>query len=199
MNTPPNNPLSVLDICNLALSKLGETPLTELDANASPASRLCHIHYHPVRREVLCVHRWSFASVLVTLTSQEEEDSRHSIAHTLPQDCLRVLEVGSPGWVLRGRCIYCPQATVRLLYVADIEDTGLFEPLFVDALSTRLACRLCIPLTSSSTAYQGLQEEYRRMVLPQAAHVNAVQSHSNDSHPLYRLWKQSCMDWDDDE
>ena len=193
MNTEPQHAVSPLTICNLALAKLGEAPIPSIDANASPASRLCYMHYHPVRREVLCANRWSFASVLTTITSAESPSgpAPHLLAHALPPDCLRVLEVSSPGWTLRGRCIYCAAPSVRVLYIADVEDTTLFEPLFVEALATRLACKLCIPLTSSTTARQALTEEYHRIALPQAAHFNGVQCRSNDAHPLYELWRRS--------
>lgn len=190
---PESTPLSPLDICNLALSRLGESPIPELNANGSLPSRMCYMHYHPVRREVLCANRWSFATVSTTLTSSEESsgDETHQLRHCLPADCLRVLGVNSRSWTLRGRAVYCSAPRVRLHYIADVEDTGLFEPLFVEALVLRLAWKLCIPLINSTTARQALGEEYQRVALPQAAHFNAVQHMSDDSHPLYRLWRQS--------
>lgn len=188
----PSTTLSALDICNLALSKLGEAPILSLDANGSTAARLCYMHYHPVRREVLCACRWSFAKKEITVESLAEDDSGlHALPHTLPQDCLRVLAVNAPSWTLRGRCVFCNQMMIRLLYVADIEDTSLFEPLFIEALATRLACKLSIPLLCSTTARKSLTDEYNHIVLPQAAYVNAVQDQSNDTHPLYRLWRAS--------
>ncbi len=193
MDNPPNTWPDTLAICNIALSKLGESPIAAIDPNGPPAARLCYMHYHPVRREVLCATRWSFATQRATLqaSAAESADGTHALAHTLPADCLRVLDVSSPTWTLRGRRIYCPEEQLRLTYTADIEDTTLFEPLFTEALATRLACKLCIPLTSSTTARQALTEEYQRISLPQAAHANAVQANSNDSHPLYRLWRRS--------
>lgn len=185
-------PISALDICNIALSKLGESPIPSIDANGCPAARMCYMHYHPVRREVLCACRWSFAQKSVTISSAAEDESGlHSLPHTLPPDCLRVLAVNSPNWTLRGRSVFCPQSVIRLLYIADLEDTEMFEPLFVEALATRLACKLSIPLLSSTTARKALTDEYHHLVLPQAAYVNAVQDRSNDSHPLYRLWRAS--------
>lgn len=183
-----------LDICNMALCRLGESPIDRLDANGSLPSRLCYMHYHPVRREVLCSHRWSFASVSTTLHSSEESpggDSTHQLRHSLPPDCLRVLGVNCRSWTLRGRAVYAASPDIRLLYIADIEDTSLFEPLFTEALVLRLAWKLCIPLINSTTARQALGEEYQRIALPRAAHFNAVQHLSNDSHPLYRLWRSS--------
>ncbi len=198
MATPPNTWPDTLAICNIALSKLGEAPITAIDANGAPAARLCYMHYHPVRREVLCAARWSFATQRSTLQAAESGDGTHALEHTLPADCLRVLAVSSPCWTLRGRRIYCPEESVRLTYTADVEDTKLFEPLFTEALATRLACKLCIPLTSSTTARQALTEEYQRVALPQAAHTNALQTHSNDSHPLYRLWRNSQAAYPED-
>lgn len=64
----PDTP-SALDICNAALSKIGEAPLDALIANESTASRLCVLHYHPARRETLCMARWTFATVQITLDS----------------------------------------------------------------------------------------------------------------------------------
>lgn len=171
MTTNENTRPHVLDICNLALSRLGESPITALDPNGSLPARLCYLHYHPVRREVLCAHRWSFAMRIVTITSSEElvGDDTHQLRHSLPPDCLRVLGVNSRSWTLRGRAVYASAPSIRLQYIADEEDTELFEPLFVEALG----------------------EEYHRIALPQAAHFNAVQNMSNDSHPLYRLWRSS--------
>lgn len=191
--TPENKTLTPLDICNLALSRLGESPIPDLGANGTLPSRMCYLHYHPVRREVLCANRWSFATVSTTLVSAEagSSDGSHQLRHSLPPDCLRVLGVSSRSWTLRGRAVYCPAPEIRLLYIADVEDTSLFEPLFVEALALRLAWKLCIPLINSTTARQALGEEYQRVALPQAAHFNAVQHMSNDSHPLYRLWRKS--------
>lgn len=196
MNTAPENtPPTVLDICNMALSRLGESPITAIDPNGNLPARLCYMHYHPVRREVLCAHRWSFATCTANLQSSENTSpgSMHQLRHCLPADCLRVLAVNTRSWTLRGRAIYTTTPGVRLLYIADVEDPALFEPLFTEALTLRLAWKLCIPLINSTTARQALGEEYQRVALPQAAHFNAVQHMSNDSHPLYRLWRSSMM------
>ena len=190
--TPENTPPTALDICNLALSRLGESPIAALDPNGSLPARLCYMHYHPVRREVLCAHRWSFATVRTTLTSSEEPvgDDTHLLRHSLPPDCLRVLGVNSRSWTLRGRAVYTPSPRIRVLYIADVEDTSLFEPLFIEALVLRLAWKLCIPLINSTTARQALGEEYQRVALPTAAHFNAVQNMSNDFFNYFQ--KRGC-------
>lgn len=197
MSTPPSNPVTALDICNLALAKLGEAPLSAINPNGNTASRLCYMHYHPARREVLVSNRWSFATTSAIISSAEtpsapDSDLPRALSHALPMDCLRVLEVSSPGWALRGRSIYCPAVSIRVRYISDVEDPTCFDPLFTDAFCTLLACKLCIPLTASTTARQMLMDEYNRLVLPKAAHFNAVQQHSNDSHPLLRILNNSA-------
>lgn len=197
MSDTPQTPLTALDICNLALAKLGEAPLTAIDHNGPPAARLCYMHYHPTRREVLVSNRWSFAIAEATLTSSEDPSPESSdlpryLPHALPLNCLRVLEVSSHGWTLRGRSVFCPKQTIRLRYISDVEDPTVYDPLFTDAFCTLLACKLCIPLTGSTTARQMLMEEYSKIVLPKAAHFNAVQAHSNDAHPLRRLLRHSA-------
>ena len=90
----PDTP-SALDICNAALSKIGEAPLDALIANESTASRLCVLHYHPARRETLCMARWTFAATQTTLdsVSAQAPNSLTPYQFTLPADCLRVLDV----------------------------------------------------------------------------------------------------------
>lgn len=195
MEEKPN----ALSLCNIALSKLGESPIPAIDANGSPAARLCYLHYHPARKEVLSAARWSFATKLAILKSSEANEENgadyveHSLRYPLPADCLRVLDVAAPQWTLQGRAIYSAVSpSLKIRYIYNCEDVEAFDPLFVDALATRLAEKLCIPLTASSTAREALTQEFHRVILPLASTINAVQSHSNDTHPLYRLWKSSC-------
>lgn len=55
-----------LEIANLALSLIGEAPITVLD-NTTPAGRACNLHYLPVRDALLRSHPWNFAQVRVAL------------------------------------------------------------------------------------------------------------------------------------
>ena len=49
------------DIANLALSKLGAEPITDLATDATKEAVHCRIWYDQVLREVLRSHFWSFA------------------------------------------------------------------------------------------------------------------------------------------
>ena len=154
MNNPPKTPI---DICNMALARLGEPhPIAALNPAGLLPSRLCCMHYHPIRREVICARKWDFATRNVTLDQ----------SGTLPMDALRVLAVSAPKWTLKGRTICCQPENVQLEYLADVEDVEAFSEDFVNALTLCLAIKLCIPLTNSTTTRQMLTEEYNNLMMP---------------------------------
>ncbi len=106
-------------------------------------------------------------------------------------DCsLRVLDVECSEWKMQGRRIHASCAPLPLSYIADIENADQFDPLFMDALATRLAEKLAMPLTGNQSLRQNLNQEFHKIILPQAATVNAVQCFSNDSHPLLDLLRK---------
>ena len=127
----PDTP-SALDICNAALSKIGEAPLDALIANESTASRLCVLHYHPARRETLCMARWTFAATQTTLdsVSAQAPNSLTPYQFTLPADCLRVLDVECSEWKMQGRRIHASCAPLPLSYIADIENADQKIPAY---------------------------------------------------------------------
>lgn len=153
-----NTPKTALDICNLALKKLGEPfPIDRISWNGNLPSRLCYNHYHPERRETLCARRWDFAQRVVTLTGGSP--------FRLPDDCLRIQNVSTTGWTLQGRNIYAAHASeIKLTYTADVEDCEEFEPLFIEAFTLKLAAKMCIPLLRSTTMAVQLRTEYATLI-----------------------------------
>lgn len=153
-----NTPKTALDICNLALKKLGEPfPIDRISWNGNLPSRLCYNHYHPERRETLCARRWDFAQRVVTLTGGSP--------FRLPDDCLRIQNVSTTGWTLQGRNIYAAQASeIKLTYTADIEDVEQFSADFIEAFTLKLAAKMCIPLLRSTTMAVQLRTEYATLI-----------------------------------
>ena len=79
----------------------------------------------------------------------------YSKAYNLPQDCLKVPNVGSPiadnFYQIEGNYIYVtedyPQEDVKIRYIADIQDVTKFDSEFADCLALKLAEKICLPLT----------------------------------------------------
>lgn len=193
---------TALEICNRALSKLGQRQIAGLAQSKDPISMQCSLLYHPARKETLCACRWSFAVRSETLTplphlsEVEEVPAPFTAQYALPTRCLRVLDVPLKKWSLAGRRLLSMgrnDEELSITYIDNVEDGSIFDPLFVDALVCRLAEKLALPVTGSHSLRQSLLNEYHKVLLPQAAHINQVQHQSNDQHPLDDILNRSLF------
>jgi hypothetical protein len=83
--------LSEVKVCNLALSYLGESPITSLDpaVDSSLTAALCARFYPTTRDDLLGRRAWSFATKRKTLVAVETEWTQWDYAYGVPADCLR--------------------------------------------------------------------------------------------------------------
>ena len=172
-----------VDICNLALQKLGEAPITSLD-ESTPIARQCAAAYEPMRDRELRAHPWSFALKRVTLAADlTAPDFGPTASFTLPADFLRLhpdheYEEESD-WTVEGRKLLSSRAgdALTLRYIYRVEDTTEFDPLFVDALAARIAWQLCEIVTQSNTKKADARADYQS-VIREARAVNAIEKRS---------------------
>lgn len=155
-------PQTALDICNLALAKLNESPINAIDPNGKPAQILCYQLYHTTRREVLCANKWDFA--LRTVTRTYETSCEGVYGYSLPLDCLRVWQPSPSDCTLRGRALFCSEPEIELVYTTDAEYVPEFPQTFIDAFSTLLASKLALPLTFSVLTAGKLGNEYKTFI-----------------------------------
>ncbi len=156
---------SEVDICNLALTKIGHDSITALSEN-SKAGRLCNLHYGSLRDTILREHTWNFAVTRVNLAlSTTTPEYEFSYQHALPTDLLRVLSTDLPTdaiWKIEGRFLLSDSDTVRLLYIKQVTDTTQFDQLFIETLSARIAAELALPLSDSTTLLEAMTQLYER-------------------------------------
>jgi hypothetical protein len=143
---------SEVAICNLALTKLGQEQILALTEN-SKAGRLCNLHYAHTRDALLRDHLWNFAIKRVELAlSTTTPAFDFAYQHTLPSDLLRLLTTNltrDAEFKVEGEFLMSDSSSVKIKYIAQITDVGLFDQLYIEALSARLAAELAIPLTDS--------------------------------------------------
>ena len=157
-------PQSWTEVCNLALTDLGDQRITSLDDLTKEAS-LSKLVYPACRDEVLRLHPWNSASrraALPELAAAPAFGFDHQ--YQLPADCLRVLHLPDADadtvWKVEGRVLLTDLgAPLSVQYVARLDDPGEIDPLLVAAIAARIALRLCRPLTQS----ESLLEEMRRL------------------------------------
>lgn len=157
---------SETDICNYALTMIGNNPITSLAETNKPAV-LCALHYPLARDTTLAAHPWNFAIKRVLL-AKESAIPTHEFAaqHTIPADCLRVLRTGFEAngtpveYRIEGNKVLCDENAVYIEYISSDVPTGRFSPLFIDAVSAKLAAAITIAITGSDTKAQAMAQLY---------------------------------------
>jgi hypothetical protein len=146
---------------------LNATPLVNYDTDVTNNAKLCRTFYPSTRDATLRGYPWSFAIARKALTADPAApvfgfDKKFALP-AVPY-CLRVLELDDADidWKVEGRFLVCNNATVSIKFISRVENTQLYDSLFIQALSTRLAAVLCKPITGSADV--GLWQLYASMV-----------------------------------
>lgn len=164
---------SITEIANLALTKLGPGSgyVTDYETDATSVGQALRRTYESVRDLVLDSHPWRFSRKRTNLSADVATPSwGFSYQYTLPEDCLRVMSVeGEIPYEQESGKLLCDEAgPIYVRYMAKVTVTGSFTPAFVDALATRWAAELAVPITKSHSRRLELLEEFRKLALPQA-------------------------------
>lgn len=142
-------------ICNMGFVLIGVDVIESLSEDSDRAD-VANIFYEDTRDAVLRAHPWGFALTEAELAqaSGSPEFGDYTYHFTLPTSpkCLRVLEVEEdyPGQIpysIKGRKLLCDESTIKIGYIAQITNTGLFDALFTDCLAARLASTFAMALT----------------------------------------------------
>jgi len=176
---------SEVQICNLALSHLGAAAISSRTEN-SAESIACNLHYDSCRDSVLRDYPWNFAAKRVALAElTDTPPAGWSYMYSLPADCLLAREIintlsndpikfvieSNPGGT--ARVLLTNQDQAVLLYTASVGEVTMFDPLFVEALSWKLASMVCMPLTRDRSIMQMCQTMYLNTIaLAQRADAN---------------------------
>lgn len=157
---------SVIEICNNALSDLGEAAIVSL-ADNTKAARLCSQRWPAVRDAVLRAHPWNCASAQAELAASATPAGwKYQAAFPLPADCLRVLSVCFGGadvdaWEVQAGAVLCDgSGPLQVLYIRRIDDPRLFDPLLCETLTARLSATLAYPITASTALAQSFWAHY---------------------------------------
>jgi hypothetical protein len=166
-----------VDICNMALSFLGENPITSIDDDSNNAQQL-KIQYVPARDATLEAHDWTFAiKRFIPASNAVPPVYGATYAFDVPSDILRVLSVDRQDsystvftpridseeqidWQFEERQVICDLEIIYCRGLRRIEDEGLFSPLFVQAFAAKLAVYLALNLTSATDIRESMRIQY---------------------------------------
>ena len=165
-----------VDICNLALSHVGQSPIRNLEENNKPA-RSCAVVYEQMKRAVLRVAKWKFATrpaVLVAVVDPALVKMGFT-GYQLPDDFLRKKRLWFGEYsadvnkdvkhtIMGRRAVVRGLVTegLNLLYISDRAPEEDFDNLFIDLLALKIAYSLTYSLVQSTSLRNQLLQEYTR-------------------------------------
>jgi len=180
------------EIINLALIRIGESPIQSLD-EGSTAARTADLLYDASRRAILRDFDWSFAEKSVLLAPVDTDEAPAVFA--VPADCLRVQRIvdkSKPShakeWFrVQGDKLYTYARTPLCFYVRDEEDAGIFDAKFTEALTYRLAGELAMPVRQSESLMASMLNAYQNVVSTAATESMNERESAEPSNPYVEV------------
>lgn len=177
---------SDVEVCNLAMQKLGAARIASLTEESTNAEE-CNACYDQLRKTEIRRHRWNFARKRATLAaSAVAPDHEYDYAYPLPSGCLRVLPPNDAevDWQIESHegqnaILSNWTAPLEIIYLADITDPTLFDDCFTEMLACRIAMQTCKKITGSETAKSTALAEYKD-ARADAKRLNAFENVSDD-------------------
>ena len=169
-----------VDIVNLALIKLGSPTISALTDTAKRAVTMNAI-YTQNRDAELRSNAWSFALHRDSLSASTTAPAHtYDHAYPLPSDCLRLYDVDEgQEYQVEGNAILTNyDAPLKIRYVRNVSESE-FDPLFVEALSCRLASAACEAITQSNSKMTRMEELHTRAI------DEAVMADAIEQPPIY--------------
>lgn len=186
---------SEVDICNLALSRLGdEATVSSIDPpEGSAQADHCARFYSIARNALLEMHDWSFSKYRRTLALKTTDVSGWDYVYAYPADCIKITAVlpaesrtdasteeyeitlDTDGL----RCIRTNLEDATIVYQRLVTDTNRFSFLFTDALAWLLAAYLAGTVYKGKTGAEMTQNMMNgfRLTFAQATMSDANQKH----------------------
>ncbi len=141
--------LTKIDLCCMALLKLGEAPIQSL-TDDSASAKLARTLFEPVMDSVIAAHPWRFATQTLELTKNTDGD------FLIPAKVLRVLKTS--GRVMGDKILGDGDTTKIIAIVKTAPES--YPGYFISLAASRLAMEFCIPLMGDQTVFRMLVAMY---------------------------------------
>lgn len=187
---------STTQIGNRALTKLGEQRVLSL-GDDNNAGRTLNSMFDQVRDAELRRHNWKFALKRAMLPALVDAPAfGYAYQFPLPSDFLRLVQVGEvyirpftkyqSSWSVErasddsGQVILCNiAAPLPIRYVSRVENSALFDPLFVECFACKLAFEACEAITQSNTKQDSCSSQYK-FALQEAVRCDSIEIPPDD-------------------
>lgn len=199
-----------VEIVNRALTKLGAGRIASISDNNKRAIVMESL-WDTVRKSELAKRRWSFSITRAALPASATVPAwGFAKTYPLPADYLSLVQVNdffvdpnfqdytnedNSAWKIENvddlpSILTDFTAPLKIRYVKDITDPGLFHSLFVEVFASKLAYEGCEEITNSNAKRQAAMDDYM-MALKEGVRNNAIelppQGYADGSWMLGRL------------
>jgi len=171
--------MTKLDICNIALLRLGQPAIVTIDEDTASAQALRNAWAHCLE-SFLLESKWNFSTTTANLSRLSGTPLTGFIyRYQLPSDFITVVTVNFNAgtqegrWKIQGDQLHTDDETVTLEYVFRFADTGQFPAMICEALALLIASRCAETLTGSNSKTSMMTQEYVQIALPKARRLDA--------------------------
>ncbi len=161
------------EIANRVLIKLGQPRVSNVETDPTPAALTINGIWDTVRDSLLQSYPWNFAIKRVGLASDAATPAYGwAVQFSPPVDFLQLLDVKDDiEYVFEnGKILVDDSSELFIRYVAKIEATTSWPPLFIEMFVATLALEACDRVTQDKTLKSLLAAEHRlqeRVIPPQ--------------------------------
>jgi hypothetical protein len=157
-----------IQICNLALARLGDSRITAL-TDATAQAQYCSLFYSQTLEELQTEFDWQFCRKLASLTADATAPAfGYTRRFSVPSDFLRLIRLNGidedenfSKWEIVDGFIHTDlTAPAQIEYIASVTDAAKFPAVFVEILSAKLATNLAMPLTGSKELFSQMAEVF---------------------------------------
>jgi len=156
--------MTIVDICNIALIRLGAEKIVTLDDDTKRAG-LCKVLYSVVKDEMIQSHPWRFARKRKRSVGAAVSSNVFGWAykHTLPADFRRMFmaEDQDENWTIESGILYTDTQNLNYVYVLTVDEIAL-PSYFVLALASRLAQEMAYSMIQSTELQAAIEAEHSR-------------------------------------
>lgn len=183
--------VSKVTICNNALSLIGANQIASFEEE-SKLAQTCRNIYDTTRLALLRMHPWSCAKKRQILSPVSTYPSfGYGHAFPLPSDYVLIIAANTECYEVENRHILANVEQINLEYVFNNNIEQTWDPLLIEAMTLKMAAKLCKPVTGNTAERDSIEAEFLRLI-PQAKAINAQERPSQDiqfSESSY-LWER---------
>ena len=176
-----------LEICNIALSEIGDKSITTFPDSTNQAASVCELHFSRSLDETLGLTYWSDATTQSIVESSSFHTPIYSQSYAIPSDCIDVISVDeteieqSERYELQGDYILSNNgdSSVVLKFIRRITASEMSHRL-AHLFGMVLAKNICMTLTKNARIKQELITMIEQLYLPRYKYKDGRQSKPQD-------------------